>query len=179
MPEKKSTLNRFPLFGLFAYRAARHLGYSEADARLLGYSTALLYAIFKAKAQAKKETPETKKELPEEIRKAKTETITFGGQEFTVIPARGNHLKQTIVGHETHNPKEYDTGVEAKFPAGWHDQLAKAFDKYLAAYDAEDLNRGNTLFDLYKAWRDACKVGFNRVDLEKLVGWLREHEGKD
>ena len=153
------------------------MGYAEADARLLGYSTALLYAIFKAKAQAKKEQPEAKKELPEEIRKAKTETITFGGQEFMVIPGKGKHLKQTVVGHEAHDPEDYDAEVKAKFPDGWHDRLAKEFDKYLAAHDTEELNRGNTLFDLYKAWRDGCKVGFNRVDLEKLMNWLKEHEG--
>jgi len=96
------------------------MGYSEEEARLLGYSTALLYAI----------------------------------------------------GHEVHDPSEYDSSVEAKFPEGWHDRLAKAFDKYLAAADPEQLNRGGTLFELYRAWRDGCKVGFNRVDLEKLIGWL-------
>lgn len=177
MPEKMPTLNRFPLFGLFAYRAARHMGYGEDDARLLGYSTALLYAIFKAKAQAK-EKPEKKKELPEEIRHVKTETITFGGQEFTIIPGKGKHLGQTVVGHEAHDPEDYEAEVTAKFPQGWHDRLAKAFDKYLAAHDADALNEKNTLFDLYKAWRDQCKVGFNRVDLQKLVGWLKEHEAK-
>jgi len=46
MPVKSPTLNRFPLFGLFAHQAACRLGYAENDARLLGYSTALLYAIF-------------------------------------------------------------------------------------------------------------------------------------
>ena len=55
---KSSTLNRFPLFGLFAHQAAKHMGYPEDDARLLGYSTALLYAIFKAKSQSKKEKGE-------------------------------------------------------------------------------------------------------------------------
>jgi hypothetical protein len=29
MPEKKPTLNRFPLLGLFAYRAAKRMGYPE------------------------------------------------------------------------------------------------------------------------------------------------------
>ena len=43
---RSRTLNRFPLLGLFAHQAARHIGYSEDDARLLGYSTALLYAIY-------------------------------------------------------------------------------------------------------------------------------------
>ncbi len=62
MPEKKLTLNRFPLFGLFAHQAARHMGYPEDD--------------------------------------------------------------------------------------------------------------------LYKAWRDGNKVGFNRVDLEKLIVWLHEHGAK-
>lgn len=179
-PTKTPTLNRFPLFGLFAYRAARHMGYTEEDARLLGYSTALLYAIFKAKARArKKEKPERekKKELPEEIR-AKTEAIQFGGQEYTVIRGKGKRLKQTVVGHEVHVPEDYDSEVEAKFPAGWHERLAKAFDGYLAAYDPDELNKSDHLFDLYKAWRDECKVGFNRVDLEKLIGWLGERKGK-
>jgi hypothetical protein len=171
----KTTLNRFPLFGLFAYRAARHLGYPEQDARLLGYSTALLYAIYKTKAQAKKKgKPERKeeKEPPEAVKKAKTKSIEFGGQEFTVIPGKGKRLKQTVVGNEVHGPDEYDSDVEAKFPDGWHDRLAKAFDEYLNAYPPEELDH---LFDLYKAWRDECKVGFNRVDLEKLVAWLKEH----
>jgi hypothetical protein len=30
------TLNRFPLFGLFAHQAALRMGYPEDDARLLG-----------------------------------------------------------------------------------------------------------------------------------------------
>ena len=36
MADEETTLNRFPLFGLFAYRAARHMGYQKNDARLLG-----------------------------------------------------------------------------------------------------------------------------------------------
>ncbi len=172
MPEKKPTLNRFPLFGLFAFRAAKKLGYPEADARLLGYSTALLYAIYKAKAQAKKEKPEKEAKPPKKM-EAKTKTLQFGGQDFQVIYGKGKRLKQTVVGHELHDFEEYDSQIKAKFPGGWHDRLAKAFDDYLDAYSPEDLNR---LFDLYKAWRDDNKIGFNRVDLEKLLGWLKEHE---
>jgi hypothetical protein len=161
MPEKKPTLNRFPLFGLFAYRAAKKLRYPEEDARLLGFS----------KSQAKKEKSEKEeKELPKEI-EAKMKTVEFGGQGFQVIPGKGKRIKQTIVGHEVHDAKEYDSQVQAKFPEGWHDRLAKAFDNYLEGYEPEDLNH---LFDLYKAWRDENKVGFNRVDLEKLLGWLKE-----
>ena len=168
---KPTTLNRFPLFGLFAHEAARRMGYAEDDARLLGYSTALLYAIFKAKAQAKKEKTESaKKELPKEIA-AKTKPLQFGGQEFQVIYGRGKRLKQTVVGHEVHDAEEYDSQIKAKFPEGWYDRLAKAFDSYLAAYDTKQLDN---LFDLYKAWRDENKVGFNRVDLEKLAAWLGE-----
>ena len=86
---KSPTLNRFPLFGLFAHQAAKKMGYVEDDARLLGLSTALLYAIFKAKAQAKKaETEPKKKELPTEIA-AKTKLLRFGGQEFQVIYGKG------------------------------------------------------------------------------------------
>ncbi len=176
MPNKPPTLNRFPLFGLFAHQAARHMGFDEDDARLLGYSTALLYAIFKAKAQAKKLTAEKKKELPKEI-EAKTKTLQFGGQEFQVIFGRGKKLQQTVVGHEVHDAEEYDSQIKAKFPDGWYDRLAKAFAKYLKVHDSEELNKGSALFNLYKAWRDENKVGFNRVDLEKLASWLEERTG--
>lgn len=173
---KTTTLNRFPLFGLFAYRAARKMGYLEEEARLLGYSTALLYAIFKAKAQKKKERPEkeTKKEVPKEVKGLETETIEFGGQQHEVVRGKGKRLEKTVVGHEVHEAAAYDSDVERKFPEGWHDRLAKAFDKYLVETDPGQLNTGNTLFELYRAWRDGCKVGFNRVDLEKLLAWLGE-----
>ena len=155
-------------------RPPRKTGYPEEDAQLLGFSTALLYAIYKAKAQAKKEKPELEaiKERPEEEKRAKTTTIEFGGQEFTVIPGKGKRLKQTVVGHAVHDPEDYDAEIEAKFPAGWHDRLAKAFDTYLDAHSPKEHDH---LFDLYKAWRDACKAGFDGVNLEKLLGWLKEH----
>jgi hypothetical protein len=155
------------------------MGYPDDDARLLGYSTALLYAIYKAKAQARKAKTEkestAKKELPAEIA-AKTKPLQFGGQEFQVI-YKGKRLKQTVLAHEVHDADEYDSQIVAKFPEGWYERLAKAFDRYLAAHDPEELNKGNTLFDLYKAWRDENKVGFNRVDLEKLAAWLGERAG--
>ena len=113
--------------------------------------------------------------MPKELNTAKTGTIEFGGKEFMVIYGKGKQPSKTVVGHEIQSPEQYGPQVEAKFPNGWHERLAKAFDTYLAAYDAETLNKGNTLFDLYKAWRDECKTGFNRVNLEKLLDWLKEH----
>jgi hypothetical protein len=176
----KTTLNRFPLFGLFAYRAALRMGHSETAGRLLGYSTAVLYAIYKAKAQKQKEsTDKEAKKMPPEVTKAKTGKVEFGGQKFTVIYDDAKHLRKTVVGHEIQTPEKYDSQVEGKFPDDWHDRLAKAFDKYLEPHKPQELNTGNTLYELYKAWRDECKVGFNRVDLEKLVEWLEEHQDKD
>ena len=96
--------------------------------------------------------------------------------DFQVIYGTGKRLKQTVVGHEVHDADEYESQIKAKFPDGWYDRLAKAFDTYLEGHDPEELNKGNTLFDLYKAWRDDNKVGFNRVDLDKLIAWLHEHE---
>ena len=46
------TANRFLLFRLFAYRAARPMGYSEDGAQFFGHLRPLLNAIFKAKATA-------------------------------------------------------------------------------------------------------------------------------
>jgi hypothetical protein len=38
-----------------------------------------------------------------------------------------------IVQHREGLPEEYDSQIKAKFPEGWHDRLAKAFDDYLDA----------------------------------------------
>jgi hypothetical protein len=173
------TLNRFPLFGLFSARAAKRMGYSDRASRLLGYSTALLYAIFKAKAHKQKESADTqaKKKMPEEARRAETGTVEFGGKQYTVVYDDAHHLCQTVVGHEIHEPEKYDSQVEDKFPEKWHERLAKAFDRYLASYQPKELNEGSKLYELYKAWRDECKVGRNRVDLNQLIDWLDEHSG--
>ena len=80
-----------------------------------------------------------------------------------------------MIGHEVHDAEEYDSQIKAKFPEGWYDRLAKGFDKYLDGYDSAQVDKG--LFDLYKVWRDENKVGFNRVDLEKLAAWLEERAG--
>ena len=93
-----------------------------------------------------------------------------------MIYGKGKRIKQTVVGHEVHDGEEYDSQIKAKFPEGWYDRLTKAFNKYLEGHDADELNNGSGLFNLYKAWRDENKVGFNRVDLDKLIGWLHEHE---
>ena len=132
---KSPTLNRFPLFGLFAHEAAKKMGYAEDDARLLGFSTALLYAIFKAKAQAKKEKAEPRRRNCPRRSRPRRRPLQFGGQEFQVIYGKGKRLKQTVVGHEVHDAEEYDSQIKAKFPEGWYDRLAKAFDKYLDGCD--------------------------------------------
>jgi hypothetical protein len=78
----------------------------------------------------------------------------------------------------SHDAGEYESQIKAKFPEGWYDRLADAFDGYLKGRDPDDLNRGSMLFDLYKAWRDGNKVGFNRVDLEKPLVWLHDSSSK-
>lgn len=173
----KPTLNRFPLFGLFCCRAALRMSKSETQSELLGYSMAVLYAIFKSQAQRRREgkTKKEKRELPEEARRAKTDMLHFGGHDFMVIKDDAEHIRKTVVGHEIHEPEDYDKSVRAKFPEGWHDRLAKAFDRYLEPHEPSELQAEGKLYELYKAWRDDCKVGRNRVDLKELEEWIGEH----
>ena len=173
----KSTLNRFPLFGLFCYRAALRMGKSEIQSKLLGYSMAVLYAIFKSQAQRRREgeAKKAERELPEEAKQAKTDMLRFGGHDFMVIKDDADHVRKTVVGHEIQEPDDYIKSVHDKFPNGWHDRLAKAFDRYLEPYEPGELQSDHRIYELYKAWRDDCKVGRNRVDLDELEKWLCEH----
>ena len=88
---EKATLNRFPLFGLFCYRAALRMGKSETQSELLGYSMAVLYAIFKSQAQRRREGKAKKeeRELPEEAKQARTDILQFGGHIPRSARARG------------------------------------------------------------------------------------------
>lgn len=174
---EKTTLNRFPLFGLFCCRAALRMRKSQTQAQLLGYSMAVLYAIFKSQAERRREGKEKKekKKLPQEARRAKTDTLHFGGHDFLVIKDDAGHVRKSVVGNEIHEPDDYDRSVRAKFPDGWHDRLAKSFDRYLQPHMPSELQGESVLYDLYKVWRDECKVGRNRVDLDELQDWLAHH----
>jgi len=174
---EKETLNRFPLYGLFCCRAALRIGKSERQSQLLGYSMAVLYAIFKSQAERRKEgkKKKEKRELPEEARRAKTDLLPFGGHEFMVIKDDAEHVRKTVVGHDIHEPEDYAKRVKEKFPGDWHKRLSKAFDRYLAPYAPSELQKEGRLYQLYKAWRDECRVGRNRVDLDELEDWLDSH----
>jgi hypothetical protein len=56
-----------------------------------------------------------------------------------------------VVGHQIHEPEDYDKSVRAKFPEGWHDRLAKAFDRYLEPHEPSELQAEGTLNELHKA----------------------------
>ena len=123
---EETTLNRFPLFGLFCCRAALRMGKSETQSELLGYSMALLYAIFQSQAQRRREgkAKKEKRELPEEARRDRTDILAFGGHEFMVIKDEAGHIRKTVVGHEIHEPQDYAKSIREKFPDDWHDRLA-------------------------------------------------------
>ncbi len=176
-----ATLNRFPLWGLFASRAALRIGYSDSEARLLGYSTALLYAILRNHGGGGKKrkigvtvTVKPAATIPT------TETISFAGMDFQCNRI-DDSIVQTVVGGELQTADRFHGQVEDKFRTLGYikggtmlSALCEAFDAFLANYSPEEL-QGSSLYSLYATWRDACKSGFNLVDLNALMDWLREH----
>jgi hypothetical protein len=179
-----ATLNRFPLWGLFASRAALRIGYSESEARLLGYSTALLYAILRMHRGGKKKigangaSGTTVKSATSNITTA-TEIINFAGMDFQCSRVNGR-IVQTVVGGEVQTADKFRGQIEGKIRTFSQEggtmlsALCEAFDRFLANYSPEEL-QGSSLYTLYATWRDACKSGFNLVDLDALLGWLKEH----
>lgn len=179
-----ATLNRFPLWGLFASRAALRIGYSESEARLLGYSTALLYAILRNHGGGGKKkigaSGATVKPAATIATTAATETISFAGMDFQCSRIDGN-IVQTVVGGELQTADRFHGQVEDKFRTLGYikggtmlSALCEAFDAFLVNYSPEEL-QGSSLYALYATWRDACKSDFNLVDLNALMDWLREH----
>jgi hypothetical protein len=83
------SLNRFPIFGLFAQRVAVKLGYKENEAKLLGHGTALLYSIFKNSggkpANYKKKNTNNKMDIPLVKKENEAHSIKFGAFSFQIV----------------------------------------------------------------------------------------------
>lgn len=165
-------LNRFPLFGAFAYRAAVRIGHTDSEARLLGYSTALLYAIF-AKGRGGHGGKKTSTVSPV-VSAVHTDpqSVRFGGMDFRAEIT--DRVVKTFIGDTACIPADYTGKVESKFRDGWHGRLCNAFDALLAGYEPVELQHGQTLYNLYKTWRDSCKAGFG-CDLEAVERFCLEN----
>ncbi|HJZ89981.1 MAG TPA: hypothetical protein VKE40_03860 [Gemmataceae bacterium] len=159
-----STLNRFPLLGLWACEAARRLGYSKSDAEALGHAYAVLFAI-RANLRRKEGKPEVH---PTERRRKPAAQVAFGGEQIAVAREAG-HLVGLVGGDRPQTATTYRRSVAAKFPDGYYERLSKAFARVLKTMPAKQFE-SNLVYDLYDQWKRQCGVG-RLVDLDKLLEW--------
>lgn len=179
---KRVTLNRFPIFGLFAYRAARRSGYDDESARILGYSIALLFAIFKqgaGKGGKGKKGHEAKGPVVGKEEVTAPDSIQFGGHDFQCAWDEAEEtILKTVVGGQVHTTYAYAKNIENKFKAGYHAKLVEAFDAYLETISKAEAD--SNVYHLYARFRDDkdLKVGWNRVDLDGLIEWCEKRAKK-
>src|SRR5262245_35001167 len=82
-----TSLNRFPLLGLWAREAASRIGYADADADTLGHAYAVLYAIransttLPVKYKDKEAAASVANALAD---KSAVERLSFGGDDLDV-----------------------------------------------------------------------------------------------
>ena len=122
-----TTLNRFPLLGLWAEEAARRLGYRKDEAESLGHAYAVLYAI-----RARPRSPRTPAAKPTHANKhAASHRIRFCGDDIDAAYDVDGRLRGKVGGGRRQTPASYRSAVEAKFPPGYYDRLQKAFHDLL------------------------------------------------
>jgi hypothetical protein len=170
------TLNRFPLLGLWAREAAHRIGYSDAEADVLGHAYAVLYAI-RANSSTRPVTykdPAAAKAAEEALAApADIERLTFAGDELQVSRDTRGRLVGRVGDQLPQTPESYRYKVARKFPAGYHDRLQAAFRAFLAALSPEKLNT-RLVYTLYDQWKKACASG-RLVDLDRLIAWCGQH----
>jgi hypothetical protein len=164
-----TTLNRFPLLGLWAEEAARRLGYRRDEAESLGQGYAVLYAI---RAARRPKPAEGHAGEPKPTPKP-TEHVLFGGDRLDVIHDAAGHLRARVGGERPQTPAGYRASVQAKFPPGYYDRLRDAFRRLLKTYPPKAL-RGRAVYTVYDQWKKQCGVG-RSVDLDCLVQWCEEN----
>jgi hypothetical protein len=168
-----TTLNRFPLLGLWAKEVARRLGYTVAEAKSLGHGYAVLYAI-RAARPAKKEHAETK-EPRRQAQREPEETLSIAGDELPIEHDEHGKVRARVGGEKPQTSHSYDASIEAKFPDGYYEKLEDAFRERLKSFKPGELDSRLT-YELYDEWKKACGV-CRRVDLHKLLSWGRKQYG--
>lgn len=173
MNQKSKTLNRFPLFGLFAYRAAVRVGFSDSESQLLGYGIALLFAILRNSKSGAKKGKKDGSETPVAEKAVMPDKVSFGGMNFDSIQDEGK-IEALVIGGKTCRSAEFSYNIQSKFDKAYYAKLVRGFDAFLAQFSEQEL-AGKAVFSLYKEWRDACKSGWNLVDLDALLSWLKSN----
>ena len=163
-----TTLNRFPLVGLWAEEAARRLGYRKDEAESLGHAYAVLYAI-----RARPRVPVAAGHAPptHAKKRAASHRIRFCGDDIDVAYDVDGRLRGKVGGDRRQTPAAYRSAVRAKFPPGYYERLQGAFHDLLKTFPPRTL-QGRRVYNLYDEWKKACGVG-RLVDLDRLLEWCR------
>jgi hypothetical protein len=165
-----TTLNRFPLLGLWAKEAARRVGYKHGEAEALGHAYAVLYAI---RARGKpKPSGEEKKPARRHRKRVETEQVHFGGDDLDVIRDEQGKLQGLVGGEHPQTPATYHAAIETKFPDGYYEKLEKVFRLWLKKYFPKKLD-SRLIYNLYDQWKRKCGKG-RLVDLDCLLSWCEE-----
>ncbi|HVS39869.1 MAG TPA: hypothetical protein VMS17_30200 [Gemmataceae bacterium] len=169
-----TTLNRFPLLGLWAEEAARRLGYRKDDAEALGHAYAVLYAI---RARPRVHAPASQPGAPaaRAKKKANAHRIHFCGDDIDVAYDVDGRLRGKVGGGRPQTPASYEAAVQAKFPPHYYEEAQKAFRDLMKTFPPRAL-AGRLVYDMYDQWKKACGVG-RLVDLDRLLEWVRRRVG--
>ena len=170
-----TTLNRFPLLGLWAKEAARRLGYTKGEAEALGHAYAVLYAI-RARGKPQK-APVPEKKRPAARKPPPAEEVDFGGDRLAVTHTGAGRVRGRVGGDAEQTPASYRAHVAAKFPPEYYEKLQKAFRRVLRAHPPREM-KTRLVYELYDEWKKKCGVG-REVDLNRLLAWCHEHAEKD
>jgi hypothetical protein len=165
-----TTLNRFPLLGLWAKEAVHRLGYTKGEAEALGHAYAVLYAI-RARGQPHKPAEHEKKAATRKKRPA-AEEVDFGGDQLAVTHTDSGRVRGLVGGAAEQTPGSYRASVAAKFPPGYYERLQRACRQVLRTYPPRQM-KTRLVYNLYDQWKKSSGVG-RAVDLDKLLRWCHE-----
>lgn len=170
-----TTLNRFPVLGLWAKAAAIRIGFDYDEAASLGHAYALLYAI-RANSRGGPRLAnysKTKVKVSKNPYEAETQDrMNFCGDTLETIEIC-NRIRGKVGGKNPQTPESYRKAIIQKFPARYYEVLETAFQEFFDQYSPMKVN-SKMVYSVYDEFKRDCRAKSRFIDLDLLLEWVRE-----
>lgn len=157
MYQNNTLINRYPICSLWYYCVAKHLGYTDKQAKTMAIARATFFAAAKGWGfKSQKKSSQSIKTFQDKLDKQPNfEAVNFAGLSMYLDMADG----LAWFGDKKIKPEEFESKVELKIhkiDPNYFIQLLDYMDNLISKYTKQELN-SSLAYKLYERFRDEVR----------------------